>query len=180
VREKVCVCERESVCEGVCERERVCGREKVRVCERSRAPRPKPFRSSAHPVVDHIRQSRPYIRQSMPDIRQSRPDIRQPRPDIRQSRPDIRQSRPDWDTRHTRSIAGAKIEAFKVRFRAKREQLKRFKGLLPESQGQNPALTVLYVLSSLDSGLGFDLAKIEAFKVLPSAHLSTCKTVTHM
>ena len=36
-----------------------------------------------------------------------------------------------------------------VRFRAKREQLKRFYGLLPESHGQNLALTVLYVRYSL-------------------------------
>ena len=41
-----------------------------------------------------------------------------------------------------------------ARFRAKREQLERFyEGLVPESQGQNLALTVLYVPCSLDSGL---------------------------
>ena len=39
-------------------------------------------------------------------------------------------------------------------FRARREELKRFKGLLPESQGQNLALTVLYVPYLLDSGRG--------------------------
>ena len=38
------------------------------------------------------------------------------------------------------------------RFRAKSEQLKRVLGILPESQGQNLAQTVLNVLSSLDSG----------------------------
>ena len=38
------------------------------------------------------------------------------------------------------------------RFRAKREQLLRVEGLLPEGQGQILALTVLYVPSSLDSG----------------------------
>jgi len=39
------------------------------------------------------------------------------------------------------------------RCRAKREQLDdRFPGLLPESQGQNRALIVLYVPYSLDSG----------------------------
>jgi len=38
-------------------------------------------------------------------------------------------------------------------FCAKREQLKRLQGLLPESQGQNLALTVLYVPSSLHNGL---------------------------
>jgi len=37
-------------------------------------------------------------------------------------------------------------------FQAKREQLKKLYGLLPESQGQNLALTVLYVPHSLDSG----------------------------
>ena len=40
------------------------------------------------------------------------------------------------------------------RFRAKGEQLKRFQGLLPESQGQNQALTVLRVPYSLDNGGG--------------------------
>ena len=38
------------------------------------------------------------------------------------------------------------------RCRAKREHLVRFQGLLPESQGLNLALTVLYVLCSPDSG----------------------------
>ena len=33
------------------------------------------------------------------------------------------------------------------------EYLKRFQGFLPESHGQNLAVTVLYVLSSLESGL---------------------------
>jgi len=36
--------------------------------------------------------------------------------------------------------------------RAKRGQLEKFDGLLPESQGQNLALTVLYVPNLLDSG----------------------------
>ena len=36
-----------------------------------------------------------------------------------------------------------------VRFRAKREQLERFEGLSPESQGQNLSLTVSYVPCSL-------------------------------
>ena len=39
-----------------------------------------------------------------------------------------------------------------ARFRAKREQLEMFQGLMPESKGQNLALTVLFVLYSLDSG----------------------------
>ena len=42
-------------------------------------------------------------------------------------------------------------------FRAKRDQLKIFKRLLPESRGQNLAVTVLYVPSSLGSGLGHDV-----------------------
>ena len=37
------------------------------------------------------------------------------------------------------------------RFRAQREQLKRYRGRLPESQGHNLAVTVLDVPSSLDS-----------------------------
>ena len=41
---------------------------------------------------------------------------------------------------------------FMARFRAKREQLRKFTGLSPESQGQNLALTVLCVLYSLNSG----------------------------
>ena len=43
---------------------------------------------------------------------------------------------------------------FSVRFRANREQLNTFLGLLPEGQGQNPALTVSYAAYSLDSGYG--------------------------
>ena len=38
------------------------------------------------------------------------------------------------------------------RFRAKKEQPKRFEGLSPDSHGHNLALTVLYVPCSLDSG----------------------------
>jgi len=44
---------------------------------------------------------------------------------------------------------GSQVAAF-LRFQAKREQLERFKGLLPESQGQN----VLYAPYSLDRGWG--------------------------
>jgi len=40
------------------------------------------------------------------------------------------------------------------RFRAKMEHLKEFQVLLPESQGQNMALTVVYVPYSLGSGRG--------------------------
>ena len=40
------------------------------------------------------------------------------------------------------------------RVRAKREHLQIFHGFLPESQGQNLALTVLYVPYSLDRGIG--------------------------
>jgi len=36
-----------------------------------------------------------------------------------------------------------------------KEQLEIFQGRLPESRGQNLALTVLYVPYSLDSGSGF-------------------------
>ena len=44
-----------------------------------------------------------------------------------------------------------------IRFRAKREQLKRFSGLLPSSQGQSLALTVLYVaLTFLHVACGID------------------------
>jgi len=39
------------------------------------------------------------------------------------------------------------------RLPARREQLERFKGILPERQGQNQALTVLYVPYSLNSVL---------------------------
>ena len=38
-------------------------------------------------------------------------------------------------------------------FGAKRKHLKTFQGFLPESQGQNLALTVLFVPNSLESGL---------------------------
>ena len=44
------------------------------------------------------------------------------------------------------------VPATTGRFRAKREQLKRGQECLPEIQGQNRALTVLYVPSLLDSG----------------------------
>ena len=40
-----------------------------------------------------------------------------------------------------------------ARFPAKREQTKRLSGLLPESRGQNLALTVFCVPCSLDSGM---------------------------
>ena len=42
-----------------------------------------------------------------------------------------------------------------VRFRAKRKPLKGFEGLLRKGQGQDLALTVLYVPYSLDSGAWF-------------------------
>ena len=42
--------------------------------------------------------------------------------------------------------------ARRVRFSAKREHLERVYRLVSESQGQNPALTVLYVPCLLDSG----------------------------
>ena len=43
---------------------------------------------------------------------------------------------------------GEKMDAFPDHFRAKREHLDMFQGLLPESHGQNLALTVLYVPES--------------------------------
>ena len=46
-------------------------------------------------------------------------------------------------------------------FRSKREHLLKFYGLLPESQGQNLALTVLYVPSSLGSGTLEPLARVK-------------------
>jgi len=42
------------------------------------------------------------------------------------------------------------------RIREKKEQFKRFQGLLPERQGQSLSLTVLYVPCWLDSGGGRD------------------------
>jgi hypothetical protein len=42
---------------------------------------------------------------------------------------------------------------FVVRFRAKRKQLKRVSGLFPESQGHILASNILFVPSSLKSGL---------------------------
>jgi len=39
------------------------------------------------------------------------------------------------------------------------EQLNRVSRLLPESQGQNLAVTVLYVPNSLDSGEGIELVE---------------------
>ena len=41
---------------------------------------------------------------------------------------------------------------FCCRFQAKRKRLEKFQGLLPERQGQNLAMTVLYVPHSLDNG----------------------------
>jgi len=54
-----------------------------------------------------------------------------------------------WGTSVARLLA--RCTGRGARFRAKMEQLKRVKGLLPESQGQNQALTVLYALHSLTS-----------------------------
>ena len=52
-----------------------------------------------------------------------------------------------WDFL-TVNPSGAELD----RFRAKRGRLKTFQGLLPESQGQNPALTGLFVTDSFESG----------------------------
>ena len=50
------------------------------------------------------------------------------------------------------------------RFRAKREQLKRFHRLFPERQGHNLALTVLHAPSSLDGG-----SEAQVLLLLPAA-----------
>ena len=49
------------------------------------------------------------------------------------------------------SRAQVKRQMMAFRFRAEREQLETFEALLPKSQGQNLALTVLYVPYSLDA-----------------------------
>ena len=48
------------------------------------------------------------------------------------------------------------------RFQGNRGQLERFYGLLPENQGQNLAVTVLYVPYSLDSGERIYASALEA------------------
>ena len=57
-----------------------------------------------------------------------------------------------WVERMTHPPSGPSPTAH--RFRAKREQLEILEGISPESRGQDLALTVLYVPSSLDSGTG--------------------------
>ena len=56
------------------------------------------------------------------------------------------------------------------RYRAKREQLERFQGHLPENQGQNLALTVLGVPGPIDSGRALHSAKSPTRKL---SYLST-------
>ena len=51
---------------------------------------------------------------------------------------------------------GSRMHFSEPRFWAKREQLGGVQGLLPRSQGQNLALTVLHVPHSLESGMHFD------------------------
>ena len=53
----------------------------------------------------------------------------------------------------------------RFRSRVRMEHLKRFQGLCSDSQGRNPALTVLYVPSSLSSG------RTEPFGLAASAYL---------
>ena len=48
-------------------------------------------------------------------------------------------------------LAAQRIATLQVRFQAKRAHHARFQGIRPESQGQNLALTVLYMPYSLDS-----------------------------
>jgi len=48
--------------------------------------------------------------------------------------------------------------------RAKKEQLKRFQRILPESQGQNPALTVVYVPNSLDASVADQVKALGALQ----------------
>ena len=62
---------------------------------------------------------------------------------------------------------GARHIHYQRRFRAKRDQLTRFQGLSPESQGQDQVLTVLHVPCSLDSGL------LTSPKMIPHCRLAS-------
>ena len=61
-----------------------------------------------------------------------------------------------------------------VRFRARRGQLETLEGLLPDSQGQNLALTVLYMPYSLDSGTRTGQAAGGKAEVLAVGRLKVC------
>ena len=66
-------------------------------------------------------------------------------------------------------------------FRAKRQHLKRLEELLPGSQGQHLAVTVLYVAGSLDSGAAMparqqqrrDAGRSQRWPVLPRVNVYT-------
>ena len=52
----------------------------------------------------------------------------------------------------TQNASRSLLDAQAKRIRTKREQFNTFQGLVPESEGQNLALTVFYVADLLDSG----------------------------
>jgi len=54
--------------------------------------------------------------------------------------------------RHREGVGKEALDPVEHHNRAKREQLKRLEGLLPDSQGRNLALALLFVPYSLDSG----------------------------
>ena len=88
------------------------------------------------------------------------------------------------------------LTTLSTRLQAKKEHLERLEGFLPESQGQNLALTVLYVLDSLGCGIFglrlYNLIRIYAWiyvyvrisaralppseKKTPSIHVRACLT----
>ena len=59
---------------------------------------------------------------------------------------------PPWYPNHRSRVSEGRGVQTESRFRAKRKQLKWLCGLETERQGQNLALTVLYMLQSCDSG----------------------------
>jgi len=62
------------------------------------------------------------------------------------------------------------------RFRAKRELLETCEGLFPGSQGRNLAVTVLYVPSSLDSGLALPHPdSLSDYSQVDMSTLDTCQ-----
>ena len=68
--------------------------------------------------------------------------------------------------------ARTQMHALPHRFRAQMEQLERFKGVSPESQGHTLVVTVLYKPDSLDSGVAQCLANAANL----SSHGSTVET----
>ena len=61
------------------------------------------------------------------------------------------------------------------RFRAKREHLQGVEGLLPESQGQNLAVTVLDVPRSLDSGAAGRVHEEKSLYMRPRRLTKSCR-----